>query len=1009
VNLRESELQGRWLLEKGAIARPALSAAWARISERPGQDLCAVLQVSGLISPELAASARQAARRAITAPAGPPNASEPSIQVVPQEQSQSRELASAEVSLSQAIRIPGFTILRELGRGAMGVVFHGREESSGREVAIKQQLGQGSAQEQTRFEREYKALALLHHPNVVAAVQSGTVDGRPFFAMEFVKGQDFEARLQSDWRLGQPCPLERIVELGAALADALQHCHERGVIHRDIKPTNVLIEEATGRFVLTDFGLMRASRAVDMSASLQGSLTATTDMVGTPAFMSPEQIQPKGPWGEVGEKADIWAFGATLHYALTSRPPFKGASAVEMMLGVLQEDYSGPSEKRPDTPSWLHELCLRCLNKQQDSRPTASDVLAVFDSHLEISSTDSNQKLSDSIGLELPQRPKSSLSRKILLFTLLLTLPPLAYLLWPAPARLLESPVLPPITNQRQLTITGKINKSDFNFQFANTSIRSDSKGEFSTTIQLTEGAQEFELNLGPDSDPASHLKFNLIADFTPPALHWHDGTQKEGGSIVIPVAGLHGRIEDRSLPAIIKVSDQTIETDSSGSFFWIPSSIQKSPDIEANESRDYSFTVIDQAGNSKTISVATISESFHLKILEERRAAAIKIEEETKKAEMGMQRLQAELIRQRALQTLQTAIGDTRLWLLMTDPDAKIAIADYILKILGPAFGLSKPRRCRAIVRRRELESQLPMFQHIASGIEFTIVPGFNSEYETRPFPQVRDSDAVLLSIWRESEFNLDILLSSIDLMDDWALPRVQSILGLTKDSDRASVKSALREKGESASSLFKQLYKENSDYEKKAVSFIPSGKTIKTEGILVSINEISRSQWAKLTGTELKGEPDQPMTSISARQILDTLKEKKLRFRLPSLHEYLLFCGRTEYYEYWWQETFKPGEADWTLESSEGRLHSIFEHDKQRNIVGLADLQGNAAEIAITKTSGGAILHAFGGSYQTPRTLSRIGARRVINQTDSDPSWGFRLVIPIPGFPDSQCSYRE
>jgi serine/threonine protein kinase/WD40 repeat protein len=258
--------------------------------------------------------------------------------------------------------VPGYEILGELGRGGMGVVYRARQLGLDRVVALKM-LREGAAagpEDLARFRREAEAIARLGHPNIVRIYQVGEHHGLPFFSLEFCARGSLARRIA-----GRPQPVHQAAELVAVLARGAQAAHEAGVVHRDLKPGNVLLD-AGGTPKLADFGL---ARKLDGASGL----TQTGVVLGTPSYMAPEQASGAK---DVGPAADVWALGATLYELLTGRPPFRAATAVDTLLQVVSEPPVPPSRLRGGIPAELEAICLRCLEKAPDRRPASAAALA---------------------------------------------------------------------------------------------------------------------------------------------------------------------------------------------------------------------------------------------------------------------------------------------------------------------------------------------------------------------------------------------------------------------------------------------------------------------------------------------------------------------------------------------------------------------------------------------------------------------------------------------------------
>ncbi|MEZ0230895.1 MAG: serine/threonine-protein kinase, partial [Planctomycetota bacterium] len=206
-------------------------------------------------------------------------------------------------------RVGSYALGEELGRGGMGVVYRAFDTNLRRPVALKMILDASRAdlEERERFEREARATAKLSHPGIVQVFDAGVHEGKPFLVMELVEGRSFETVLSGKEALTP----RRVAEVVRGVAEALQHAHEHGVVHRDVKPQNVLLDRE-GRPRLVDFGLARDSAT--------NNLTVTGSILGTPAYLAPEQA--RGESRGQGPAIDIYALGAVLYRALVGRPPF---------------------------------------------------------------------------------------------------------------------------------------------------------------------------------------------------------------------------------------------------------------------------------------------------------------------------------------------------------------------------------------------------------------------------------------------------------------------------------------------------------------------------------------------------------------------------------------------------------------------------------------------------------------------------------------------------------------
>ncbi|HEV8579294.1 MAG TPA: protein kinase [Thermoanaerobaculia bacterium] len=258
-------------------------------------------------------------------------------------------------------QISHFRILRLLGRGGMGIVYQAVDLELGREVALKF-LSQAarSPRDEARFRREARATAALDHPNIGTIYEIGEFEGRRFIAMAYYDGETLAARLtrEAEGRL----PIADAAAIAGQLASALAAAHDTGVVHRDLKPDNVMLTR--GRVKLLDFGLAKWAEAP--------SVTERGVVVGTAAYMAPEQLRG----GESGSAGDLWALGVVLYQMLTGQRPF-GGERRGMMHAILFEDPPPLRELRPDVPEALERIALRCLAKDPAERyPDAHAILA---------------------------------------------------------------------------------------------------------------------------------------------------------------------------------------------------------------------------------------------------------------------------------------------------------------------------------------------------------------------------------------------------------------------------------------------------------------------------------------------------------------------------------------------------------------------------------------------------------------------------------------------------------
>jgi hypothetical protein len=284
--------------------------------------------------------------------------------------------------------LPGHEILEELGRGGMGVVYKARQISLNRVVVIKMILAGAHAgpEERSRFRKEAEAVARLQHPHIIQIYEVSEHDGRPFLVLEFAAAGSLDRRLAR-----QPQPPRWAAAAAETLARAVHHAHEHGIVHRDLKPANVLLQESGVRsqesdpkiqapadsclltpdswiLKITDFGL---AKLVTETTSIP---TQSGAIMGTPSYMAPEQASGKAR--TVGPAADVYALGAILYEMLTGRPPFVGASVLEILEQVVAEEPVPVRRLHPTVPRDLATVCAKCLEKEPHRRYASAAELA---------------------------------------------------------------------------------------------------------------------------------------------------------------------------------------------------------------------------------------------------------------------------------------------------------------------------------------------------------------------------------------------------------------------------------------------------------------------------------------------------------------------------------------------------------------------------------------------------------------------------------------------------------
>ncbi len=263
------------------------------------------------------------------------------------------DIRSSRIGLAPGKKVHGYTILAEVARGGMGIVFVAKHDKMERRVAIKTLLisSHTHSSDRQRFEVEAQAAAKLDHPGIVSIFEVGEYEDDPYLVMEWIDGDNLATRLNRG-----PFSVEETVRIAVEVADAISHAHQRGVVHRDLKPANIILDrQQNERAILTDFGVAKCIETI------RGGLTTAGEPIGTPHYMPPEQADCSR--GVVGPCSDIYSLGSVMYAMLSGRPPFQAASSIDVIMQVLSNEPVPLRKLNPALPAVLEAIVTKCLQK----------------------------------------------------------------------------------------------------------------------------------------------------------------------------------------------------------------------------------------------------------------------------------------------------------------------------------------------------------------------------------------------------------------------------------------------------------------------------------------------------------------------------------------------------------------------------------------------------------------------------------------------------------------------
>ncbi|MDF1663609.1 MAG: serine/threonine-protein kinase [Planctomycetota bacterium] len=374
----ENETQAYVLLSWEWLPEQIITIAKQRLPRYPDKDLCQFLVDFGHLDDEQATQVRDAVHKAVEEQEAQEKAQEEDrIGTKVVDPRDSNKLVAVP---DQGMTFEKFDVIETLASGGYGLVYKAKHKESGRLCAVKVLLDQGWDAEEYekirgRFSREAFTLSELAHPNIVRGVACGTENGSPYLAMELISGSNLKDSVDQSYGSGAQPDFDWLIGIFKEVARALLFCHEKGVIHRDVKPSNIVIEEDSHRPVLIDFGMVKADRE-KLSKSWYTNLSMPGEVVGTPAFMAPEQICATGTYGDISEETDVWGLGATLFYCLAGVTPYRERTATSTFIALLSKDPERLRTYQATISEEVDQLVSDCLQRDSTKRPTMAEFLS---------------------------------------------------------------------------------------------------------------------------------------------------------------------------------------------------------------------------------------------------------------------------------------------------------------------------------------------------------------------------------------------------------------------------------------------------------------------------------------------------------------------------------------------------------------------------------------------------------------------------------------------------------
>lgn len=1056
--MKRNVLQGRWILSRDWLPKEVIRQAYKEAENLPGSDLCAVLLAKGQLSFEqvqqtrntsayaMAAHINALSDQAVSKFLSESSSGDESDVAAPlpfnRDGLETRELASfiktmkmiregpsssvaqgqsqlpPRPALPRTLPEPGETfnqyeILEKISQGSAGAVFRARHCWNKKVVALKflNSTDPGEV-EIYRFHRESTILAQISHPHIIEFFDSGYESPYFYYAMENIEGPNLKEMIKERLRTrGAVLPWKSTAKIVLGVAKALAYCHERKIVHRDVKPSNIVLEKRSQRATLVDFGLIKRKKEGSSSPSHSSqAITKTGEILGTPAFMSPEQFVPTGAFGPVGTHSDVWSFGATLYYALTGDSPFSKTCMVDIYKAVVSATIVPPGVENPEIPSWLDDLCMDCLQRNPMDRPDMETVVETLEEGLESAKAQSFQQWAAlAMGLVLSvfagyffAKPADKAK--------------LTYVLQPAKE-----------TKAHSVTIKGRVNEPLAKVTLNGLTKECDGRGQFEFELALKEGENALVLQVVEGDPLASTFRAKITKDTIAPFLDFDNKSIQVNGETVY------------ILDSKNRLTGSAIDKHKCRLMAFLPDFGRKTMDLEPGQAK-FELTLArssrmelvriaarDSFDNRKETVCRVISQKLFQareKALEERSAIqkfvgelksikqeTVEVLDDTRRAKLIDSVSQSHWTDLTSAERDQIRVlTDIRLWRQASKKAQDQAIALVARRMAPDLVHISTSNH-----RASNYEDRIARFKHKKSGIEFQLIPGTVTNVSIRANTDVdivyHFARVLAEGNWTETmleDFLINRRFASLRAKILEASPHL-------KDADTLSIVqwfSTPKRRAE-LTFAFKKLLSQLDANNPRLTFFrvVPP--------FFAGRFEVTESEWRRISQYPQGNASQLPATDIRFQVLTTVLNRSKLRLLKKSEWLYACSAGRRDRF-YWGSNPSLRETFVWSR-SNASEAQSTLKHMTISNSFGLSDMLGNVSEwvdpewdlwyrrweerLRASKSPSSLSKNLFLNYQRAKRSYAYLmGGDYTWNEGFIDQSMGYRKAIPISSADSSQ-----